>query len=555
MTFVKFTRTHHFHIGSGTSRTSFISPIPTQSPKSYPSQFFTHYLPFKPSNKTSPAGGPPVSRDGFTFINNEFFAESPNHHWHRRATPAELKAHFDSGSDKDKPAHWFEAQLIHDGLPPSKTKAVARMRLFDAVKDNIKKLAVPGHIGRLEAELKKERVRNDRDVKKGVTTTTSAKGAAGGGKRKAEEDAKGGEVKKAKGTPVKEMKVKATPAAKATATHKKAADKSAATKKATENKPTVKKSTPAKPPAASKKAPEKKPDDKPVVKKQTAPPRWHRAVPVYTPTTSSITSSASRPPDQADCSPPTASGGRTKQTARRSTYGGRPRASLTTRAQPPAPGASEPPPPYSEFDDGGSNDGYGRYDDEDDDGYGDYDDESDEDDGGFGYDEEDEEEQEVGYDNGDTLSGPLPSLGPFNGHYSLTSDTVSGEWPMYGDEFSLTLTLSGQQLWGSFDLGIVEGVLRINQRPYGPSEGDVVEFRWRGRETSEGQVMYSNTGWMRFLGGGGVEGELDYPSIGFEGQRDEGQGTRSGVPVAEMRSMWEGYSEEEYERARVGRWR
>ncbi|KAB5585981.1 hypothetical protein GE09DRAFT_47344 [Coniochaeta sp. 2T2.1] len=492
----------------------------------------------------SSAGAPPVSREGFTFINNEFFAESSNHNRHRRATPAELKAHFDSGSDKDKPAHWFEAQLIHYGLPPSKTKAVARMRLFDAVKD-VKKLAVPGHISRLETELKKEWVKNDRDVKKGVAATTSAKGAAGGGKRKAEEDGKDVAVKKAKATPSKEVKAKATPASKAapapkaTVTLKKAAERTAA-----ENKRTAKKSVPAKPPATSKKAPqEKKPDDKPAVKKQTArrggiaqspstrsvPALFPPAPPVGRTKQTARRSTGSRTPGSrseflaaaaAAPSPATASGGRTKQTARRSTYGGRSGAALTGRAQPPAPGASEPPPPYSEFDFGG----YGGYDDE-------AEEEDDDDDG------HDHDEELPDYDQ----SGPLPALGLLNGNYVLSAPYVRGNWPWYDEDFTLTLTLAGQELWGSFDLGVVEGVLHFRQRPYLSSE-EKVRFEWRGRENGEGEIQYSQTGWMRFLGGGMVEGELDYMSIAFEGMRDGGQGTRSGVPVREMRSMWEGYS-------------
>ena len=59
---------------------------------------------------------------------------------------------------------------------------------------------------------------------------------------------------------------------------------------------------------------------------------------------------------------------------------------------------------------------------------------------------------------------------------------------------------------------------------------------------------------MWFLGEGRVEGQLDYMSIGFEGVKDGGQGTRTAVPVGETRRMLEGFSEREYVRVRVGRW-
>ncbi|KAI1162617.1 hypothetical protein F5B18DRAFT_368794 [Nemania serpens] len=129
---------------------------------------------------------PPVTKDGFSFA-GDLHAESSGGNRHRRAALAELKEHFKSGSDKDHPAHWFEAQLIHYGLQPSKTKAVARMRLFDAV--NSGKLAVPSHIKKLEGDLKKEWTKNERQAKNAEKTAGSASkvsSAASSKKRKAD---------------------------------------------------------------------------------------------------------------------------------------------------------------------------------------------------------------------------------------------------------------------------------------------------------------------------------------------------------------------------------
>lgn len=114
---------------------------------------------------------PPASKDGFSY-SGDMFVESSGHNRHRRATIAELKDHFKSGSDKDHPAHWFEAQCIHYGLQPSKTKAVARMRLFDAV--NTGKLSVPSHIKKLETELKKEWTKSEREAKKAIKDASSS---------------------------------------------------------------------------------------------------------------------------------------------------------------------------------------------------------------------------------------------------------------------------------------------------------------------------------------------------------------------------------------------
>ncbi|GAW13237.1 hypothetical protein ANO14919_026170 [Xylariales sp. No.14919] len=131
--------------------------------------------------------GPIVKQDGFVFL-GELHAEASGHNHHRRATIPELEAHFKSGSDKDHPAHWFEAQLTHYGLQPSKTKSVARMRLFDAV--NSGNLTVPPRIRALEANLKKEWKKNQKDYSKTaakdiVSASTSVTGAVSK-KRKAD---------------------------------------------------------------------------------------------------------------------------------------------------------------------------------------------------------------------------------------------------------------------------------------------------------------------------------------------------------------------------------
>jgi hypothetical protein len=82
---------------------------------------------------------------------------------HHRATPAELKDHFSKGSDKDHLAHWFEAQLRHYGLPPSKTKTVARMHLLDSFNAGML-AAVPAEVNKLEGRLKKDWLKNDREA-------------------------------------------------------------------------------------------------------------------------------------------------------------------------------------------------------------------------------------------------------------------------------------------------------------------------------------------------------------------------------------------------------
>ena len=80
------------------------------------------------SEKSNMSLMPPSVRDGWSY-SGDFHVEASGNNRHRRATIPELKAVFD-GTDgqKDRPAHWYEAQLIHYGLPPSKTKGTAKMR-------------------------------------------------------------------------------------------------------------------------------------------------------------------------------------------------------------------------------------------------------------------------------------------------------------------------------------------------------------------------------------------------------------------------------------------
>jgi hypothetical protein len=131
---------------------------------------------------------PAVTREGWSY-SGELHVEASGHNRHRRATIPELKALFD-GSDgsKDSPAHWYEAQLLHYGLQPSKTKGTAKMRLFDAV--NKGNLSVPAHIVKVEAELKKEWAKREREAKqalKKLAAPAAAKTARGSSKRKADE--------------------------------------------------------------------------------------------------------------------------------------------------------------------------------------------------------------------------------------------------------------------------------------------------------------------------------------------------------------------------------
>lgn len=108
------------------------------------------------------AFAPPISREGF-YYNGDLYVEVGGLNRHKRASVSELtailrpdlkKAKATPQPSKDPVGHWYEAQLIHYGLPPSKDKARAKMRLLEAV--NTSNLAVPTGIMRLEESLRKK---------------------------------------------------------------------------------------------------------------------------------------------------------------------------------------------------------------------------------------------------------------------------------------------------------------------------------------------------------------------------------------------------------------
>jgi hypothetical protein len=73
---------------------------------------------------------------------------------HARASPSDLKTYLDGKAPKDQVAHFYEAQLIHYGLQRSRDKNTAKVRLQQALSQQI--LVVPPHIVEMEAQMQKD---------------------------------------------------------------------------------------------------------------------------------------------------------------------------------------------------------------------------------------------------------------------------------------------------------------------------------------------------------------------------------------------------------------
>ncbi|KAJ5467110.1 hypothetical protein N7475_004862 [Penicillium sp. IBT 31633x] len=106
----------------------------------------------------------PVHHGHFSFNVDTFYVTSSNGHIHPRATHSDLEAVFntavqDRSSSPDHLGHWYEAQILHYGLAPTKHKATAKMRLLEAIQQG--SLQVPKYILKIEEDLRKEWIKQD----------------------------------------------------------------------------------------------------------------------------------------------------------------------------------------------------------------------------------------------------------------------------------------------------------------------------------------------------------------------------------------------------------
>ncbi|MCJ1450160.1 hypothetical protein MMC28_000489 [Mycoblastus sanguinarius] len=461
----------------------------------------------------------PVSKDGFWY-NGDLYVEVGGLNRHKRAPVAEITAILrpdlkkskavTAQPSKDPVGHWYEAQLLHYGLPPSKDKARAKMRLLEAV--NNSSLVVPAAISRLEESLRKEfnAVEKKAKAQYKLQSGGEPKDATNPRKRKQPDSAPNVNVtvningmgtmpfagmpspfatyapdpieqqlhspsKKAKASPKTDRKIKAaTTKAKPpqTASNKKAlAAKDPATKKPSatakaviskqekngaQKEPIVKREpTVKKQPAVKKEPPMKK---EPAVKKESIAKK---------------VSTVKKEPVMKET--PTG-----KQWAVK------------------AEGSHHYP------------------------------------------------------------SAPnIVSLGLINGYYDIECPTMREQ---FGDNFdpdslSLILTLDGPRIWGAYDFGQFSGILLLENRPYSASD-EALPIKWRGRENGEGEMDFGDHcyGEIAFQGNGQITGMLNlFGDCEFFGKRQPGPGTAI-RPAASMGQEWDGYNDSVYNDEASNRW-
>lgn len=137
--------------------------------------------------------------------------------------------------------------------------------------------------------------------------------------------------------------------------------------------------------------------------------------------------------------------------------------------------------------------------------------------------------------------GALPPLGLLNGRYQLRC-TGPSEFADRGEEDSgIIFTLDGNALWGSFEIGPLSGILRLDERPW-QSSHQPLYFQWRGEDSQGGGHAETDDGsYLKFLGNGEIAGKIGFykSMLEFEGYRVSGQETRSEISAFAMRRQWD----------------
>jgi hypothetical protein len=160
------------------------STLPTHNPTSSISSTFYPLEKSEPNltpfTLTKMATFAPPARRGDFIYSSVLYADPGNGNHHGRASVAELAALlrpeapdiYSKGRKpdvatpaKDQVWHFYSAQLIHYGLPVTKDKNVAKVRLLNAM--NQFKLEVPAWILKVESELKAEWEAENKKLKKG----------------------------------------------------------------------------------------------------------------------------------------------------------------------------------------------------------------------------------------------------------------------------------------------------------------------------------------------------------------------------------------------------
>ncbi|KAJ3534596.1 hypothetical protein NM208_g4802 [Fusarium decemcellulare] len=127
-----------------------------------------------PNKATATAPSEAVSRDGATFIDDESLLTSVSPHPIPRPTrpsPSASASTAPLGPSSDDIPDWLDQQVINWTLPPLKRRSIARMWMTEAFDSfNAGRFGLPPHLRRIEANLEREWIKRNREVKEAAKT-------------------------------------------------------------------------------------------------------------------------------------------------------------------------------------------------------------------------------------------------------------------------------------------------------------------------------------------------------------------------------------------------
>jgi hypothetical protein len=146
------------------------------------------------------------------------------------------------------------------------------------------------------------------------------------------------------------------------------------------------------------------------------------------------------------------------------------------------------------------------------------------------------------------------------GKFDIIAPYLTDQWPDSTNTMTLKLSPSStsSHLWGSFDFGIVSGIIRSSAKPP-TSTGHECVFFWRGRESGEGQMEFGEdeTSHIIFLGNGKIKGRMEWMAgFDFVGMQDDETSRRVvwQKSVKGWKKEWRGINERSYESENIARW-
>ena len=415
---------------------------------------------------------PPISRDGFHY-NGDLYVEVGNLNRHKRASIAEItallrpdltKSKGKSTPSKDEVGHWYTAQLIHYGLPPSQDKARAKVRLLEAL--NASKLIVPPEIKKLEDLLQKEYQAAERKAKAAYKKANNLS-TEGNSKKRKQPEPPSTTVNvnlNLSGIPFgsfTQIQDSSTPLSKKAKTmSKKVKTEAVLASPAPKSKQTARKSTGAEAaaawPAFDEPSASPAPRPKQTARKSTSKPAPKQAA-------RSARSVPAQPPVKKDpaikCDP---------AVKREPGIKSEPRAPIKNAL----PLKREPgikPEPSTPM------------------------------------------KNALAVKSERSIKS-APKLGLINGYYAISCPYLASEFSHEHDpsSFHLILALETPRIWGAYDFGAFSGILQLAQRPFFPSQ-EPIPLEWRGRENGEGEMSFGDDchGEIAFLGNGQITGSLN----------------------------------------------